>query len=62
MTALEQAVTSLEFYANRSVWDDDGGQHASTPAEIDRGRRARTALEALDSPSPANPTPDRSVF
>ncbi|MBJ7469678.1 MAG: hypothetical protein JHD16_00170 [Solirubrobacteraceae bacterium] len=61
MTALEQAVAALEFYASRSVWDDDGGQHASTPAEIDGGRRARKALEALDSTRLVNPTPVRSV-
>ncbi len=61
MTALEQAVRALEFYANTAVWDDDGGQDASTPAELDGGRRARKALETLDSPRPTNPTRDRSV-
>lgn len=51
MTALERAITALEFYANAAAWDDDGGQHASTPAEIDRGRRAREALQEMDRSS-----------
>lgn len=61
MTALERAISALEFYANTSAWDDDGGQHVATPAEIDRGRRAREALAELGQPRPVNPARDRSA-
>lgn len=56
MTIDEDVIRALEFYANRDVWDDDGGATVRTPAELDGGRRARAALGRV-RPDPPKPQP-----
>lgn len=49
-TPTDQAISALEFYANRYTWDSTKQRTNITAADVDRGERARDALTALRAP------------